>query len=74
MRCNDYVPTGEHALKIQPVVLALAIIVLDLVVIIIALLMDTQRPKIVLLILNVLVLLVLYFVHASDGIRFGDEN
>ena len=47
---------------------------LDLVAITIALLVGAKRPELVLLILNVFVLLVLYFVHASGGIRFRDED
>lgn len=61
-------------MKVHPLTLGLAIIALDLVAVTIAFLVDAQRPEIVLLILNVLVLLVLYFVHASGGIRFGDDD
>lgn len=61
-------------MKVHLLTLALAIVVLDLVAITIALLVGVQRPELVLLILNVFVLLVLYFVHASGGIRFRDED
>ncbi|MGD9886126.1 MAG: hypothetical protein AB7U95_39145 [Reyranella sp.] len=61
-------------MKVNPLTLALAIVVLDLVAITIALLVDAKRPEIVLLILNVVVLLMLYFVHASGGIRFTDDD
>jgi len=44
------------------------------VAITIALLLDARRPELVLLVLNVFVLLVLYFVHASGGIRFRDDD
>jgi len=47
---------------------------MDLVAVTIALLLDASRPELILLVLNVFVLLVLYFVHASGGIRFGDED
>jgi hypothetical protein len=60
--------------KIHPITLGLWIIALDLVAVTIALLLGASRPEIVLLILNVLVLLVLYFVHACGGIRFRDED
>jgi hypothetical protein len=60
--------------KVNPLTLALAIVMLDLVAITIALLVGARRPEIILLILNVIVLLVLYFVHASGGIRFRDDD
>lgn len=66
--------SGENAVKVHLLTLALAIVVLDLVAITLALLVGVQRPELVLLILNVFVLLVLYFVHASGGIRFRDED
>jgi len=67
-------PLGANALKVHPLSLALAIVLLDLVAITIALLLDARRPELVLLVLNVFVLLVLYFVHASGGIRFRDDD
>jgi hypothetical protein len=67
-------PYGANALKVHPLTLALAIVALDLVAITIAFLADAKRPEIVLLVLNVFVLLVLYFVHASGGIRFRDDD
>lgn len=67
-------PIGATLLKVHPLTLAIAIVVLDLVAITIALLADAKRPELVLLVLNVFVLLVLYFVHASGGIRFRDDD
>lgn len=61
-------------MKIHPLTLGLGIIALDLVVVTIAFLADAKRPELILLVLNVFVLLVLYFVHASGGIRFKDDD
>lgn len=61
-------------MKVHPLTLALAIVALDLVVITIALLAEARKPELILLVLNVFVLLVLYFVHASGGIRFKDDE
>lgn len=61
-------------MRVHPLTLALAIVALDLVAITIALLVDAKHPELILLTLNVFVLLVLYFVHASGGIRFGDDE
>lgn len=61
-------------MKIHPLTLGLAIIALNLVVVTIALLAHAKRPELILLVLNVFVLLVLYFVHASGGIRFSDDD
>lgn len=61
-------------MKVHPITLGLWIVAMDLVAVTIALLLDASRPELILLVLNVFVLLVLYFVHASGGIRFGDED
>lgn len=55
---------------VHPVTLALAIVAPDLVAVTIAFLVDAKRPEMILLVPNVFVLLVLYFVHASGGITF----
>lgn len=60
-------------MKVHPLTLALAIVALDLVVVTLALLADARQPELILLVLNVFVLLMLYFVHASGGIRFNDD-
>lgn len=61
-------------MRVHPLTLALAIVILDLAAITIALLAEARQPELILLVLNVFVLLVLYFVHASGGIRFKDDE